>query len=165
MYSIAHSHPSRSFRASHLHLQVSKISYCPCHFSGRSMAPLQFFSQPQIPEHTTETANFPLLSECRPSRGFLDTQRGAEKRSLLWDCSWSSLERQSAMTSHNLLLFISTVQKKNKNGCLTSQTNHTDFGYKAHCKFAQFREDFSPGKFWQATLQHWKNCRRDDLFP
>lgn len=43
------------------------------------------------------------------------------------------------MTSHDLLLFISAVQKKQ---CVTLQTNHTDFGYEVSCSFAQFREEF-----------------------
>lgn len=76
-------------------------------------------------------------------RRFSGQSGGSQEEKLLWDCSWSSLERQSTMTSHDLLLFISAVQKKkNKPQCLTLQTNHTDFGYKAHCKFAQFREEF-----------------------
>lgn len=85
MYSIAHSHPSRSSRDSHSHLQFPKISHCSALYRGRRRVTLlQLFSWPQMSQHSTETANLPLLSWCWLSRGSLDTAEGswAEKCAL-----------------------------------------------------------------------------------
>lgn len=46
------------------------------------------------------------------------------------------------LTRFALIYFSSSKKKPPKTRCLTLQTNHTDFGYKAYCAFAQFREEF-----------------------
>lgn len=142
--------------------RASAFPTLPRHLSGkRRVAALQLFSQPPISEDRAQRQQT-FLSPGWPSGGFLDRVEGSWEAKLLWEHSWSSLERQSSMTSHDLLLFISAVQKKQ---CLTLQTNHTDFGYEVSCSFAQFREEFLyTSKRWQAALC-WESCRRAALVP
>lgn len=130
------------------------------------MAPPQLFSWPQTSEYREPRQQI-LLSP--PSAGPVEvfwTERGEPRREAALGLQLKQFGKAERYDlTRFALIYFSSPEKKRNPQCLTLQTNHTDFGYKAYCKFAPFRVSLLVNFGRQLSSQRWKKRRRADLCP
>jgi len=123
---------------------------------NHSVTPLQLFSQPQMSEHRAQTASLPLPFQQRLSGQGRGEQRSAACSGITAEAAW----KESKMTSRDLFLCISAVQKNSIQLCKQVMlTLAIKFTANSLCS----EKSFSTSTSWQAALLPFRSTELPSL--